>query len=166
MSESKKRIAIVPGSFDPITFGHIDIIRRAVEQYDEVYVAVMINDQKNYLFTLSQRKKIAEAALKGIGRVQVISSDGMLWELAKRLDACAIVKGYRNEIDLSYEQRMAEYNHAHYPAAETVLLPSAEEYLHLSSTVVRERISERMSLQGYLPQRAIDEIYKIIPRSL
>ena len=166
MSASEKRIAVVPGSFDPITFGHIDIVRRAAEQYDEVYVAVMINDQKKYLFTLSQRKQIAEAALEGIEGVQVISSDGMLWELAKRLGACAIVKGYRNEIDLSYEKSMAEYNHAHYPAAETILLPSTEEYLDLSSTVVRERISARMSLQGYLPQRAIDEIYKIIPRSL
>ena len=104
--------------------------------------------------------------MEGMERVHVISSDGMLWELAKKLEACAIVKGYRNETDLAYEKEMAEYNHAHYSSAETVLLPSAKEYLHISSTAVRMKILERGDLHGYVPQGAIDEIYKIISRSL
>ena len=104
---AKQRIAVVPGSFDPITNGHIDVIRRATELYDKVFVAVMINDQKNYRFTLEEREAIARAALEGLERVEVISSRGWLWELAKNLGACAIVKGYRNETDLDYEQKMA-----------------------------------------------------------
>ena len=107
---TKQRIAIVPGSFDPITNGHIDIIRRAAELYDRVFVAVMINDQKKYRFTLEEREAIARAATEDMERVEVISSSGWLWELARDLGACAIVKGYRNETDLEYEKKMAEFN--------------------------------------------------------
>lgn len=165
MSTNDTRIAIVPGSFDPITLGHVDIVQRASALYDKVYVAVMINLDKRYLFTLSQRKQIAEAAVSHLQNVQVIASEGMLWELAKELGACALVKGYRNDIDLKYEKSMAEYNSAHYPDAETVLLPANEQYEQISSTKVRDILSERGDLTAWLPQSVIDEIYKIIPRS-
>ena len=102
MQNSNKRIAIVPGSFDPITYGHIDIVQRAAEEYDHVYLAVMINREKSYMFTIEQRKRIALAAVAKLPNVEVISSEGMLWELAKELQACTIVKGYRNEVDLNY----------------------------------------------------------------
>ena len=162
----EKNIAIVPGSFDPITLGHIDIVARAAERYDLVYVAVMVNSEKNYMFTMEQRKKIAEASVKEYENVQVISSEGMLWELAKALGACAIVKGIRNEVDLVYEQRMAEFNKAHYSAAETVLLPAKEKHLHLSSTLVRTKILAREDLSEYLPKGAICEIQKIFSMAL
>ena len=126
--KQSKRIAIVPGSFDPITIGHVDIVRRASQMYDEVVVAVMINREKRYLFTMEQRKRLAEAAVLDIPNVSVISSEGMLWKLAKDLGACALVKGYRNETDLAYEQTMAEYNREHNPDAETILLPADEHY--------------------------------------
>ena len=105
MSEKNTTIAIVPGSFDPITYGHLDLVERAAKQFDKVYVAVMINREKHYMFTLNQRQKIAEEAVRGIENVEVISSEGMLWKLAKDLGACAIVKGYRNEVDLAYEKK-------------------------------------------------------------
>ena len=163
---NKQRIAIVPGSFDPITNGHLDIVRRAAQMYDTVYLAVMINAEKRYMFTLEQRKRIAEAAVSGIANVTVLSSEGLLWQLAQSLGACAIVKGYRNDTDLAYEQRMAEYNRAHYPDAETVLLPSESSLTDVSSTVVRAKLLAREDLSRYLPAEAIDEIYKILPRSL
>ncbi len=166
MASFEKRIAIVPGSFDPITYGHVDIAKRASELYDEVYLAVMINRKKNYMFSMEQRKKIAEAALREIKNIHVISSEGMLWELAKALGACAIVKGYRNETDLAYEKNMAVYNEQHYPNAKTVLLPSEEAYTDISSTAVRAKILEKGDLTDYLPPSAIEEIYKIIPRHL
>lgn len=162
----EKRIAIVPGSFDPITLGHLDIIERAANTYDLVYVAVMMNSEKNYLFPLSQRERIAKAAIGVRANVKVISSEGMLWELAKKLGACAIVKGVRNEVDLAYEKKMADFNSAHYPAAETVLLPSKEEYRNLSSTLVREKIRACEDLSDFLPSEAINEIRKIFPTTL
>lgn len=161
-----ERIAIVPGSFDPITLGHVDIVKRAVEIYDRVIVAVMINPDKRYLFTLAQRKQFAEAAVKEIPNVSVVSSEGMLWELARDLGACALVKGYRNEQDLAYEKMMADYNQQYYPAAETVLLPADERLFSVSSTLVREKLANGEDLHSLLPQSVIDEIYKIIPRSL
>ena len=161
---AKQRIAVVPGSFDPITNGHIDVIRRATELYDKVFVAVMINDQKNYRFTLEEREAIARAALEGIERVEVISSRGWLWELAKNLGACAIVKGYRNETDLEYEQKMAEFNKEHNPDAETVLLKASDGLETLSSTVVRERMLNDEQIDGLLPEKAIELIKKLTPR--
>ena len=161
---AKQRIAVVPGSFDPITNGHIDVIRRATELYDKVFVAVMINDQKNYRFTLEEREAIARAALEGLERVEVISSRGWLWELAKELGACAIVKGYRNETDLEYERKMAEFNKEHNPDAETVLLKASDGLETLSSTVVRERMLNDEQIDGLLPEKAIELIKKLTPR--
>lgn len=157
----RERIAIVPGSFDPITNGHIEIIKKASQMYDRVFVAVMINDQKQYMFNMEERKSIAEVCLEDIENVEVISSDGWLWMLAKELNACAIVKGYRNDIDLAYEQKMAEFNAEHYPDAKTVLIKADDSFTTLSSTVVRERIVNNLPLQEYLPQKAIDMINKI-----
>ncbi len=159
----KKKIAIVPGSFDPITLGHLDVIERAAERYDLVYVAVMVNSEKNYMFSMEQRKRIAEVAVGNRPNVKVISSEGMLWSLAKALGAVAIIKGVRNDIDLSYEKTMAEYNSAHYSAAETVLLPAKEKYLNISSTIVRTKILAHEDLSELLPREAIDEIQKIFP---
>ena len=161
---TNQRIAVVPGSFDPITNGHIDVIRRATELYDKVFVAVMINDQKKYRFTLEEREAIARAALEGLERVEVISSRGWLWELAKNLGACAIVKGYRNETDLEYEQKMAEFNKDHNPDAETVLLKASDGLETLSSTVVRERMLNDEQIDGLLPEKAIELIKKLTPR--
>ncbi|MBQ8848911.1 MAG: pantetheine-phosphate adenylyltransferase [Clostridia bacterium] len=162
MKEKEKSIAIVPGSFDPITNGHIDILRRASEEYDKVYLAVMINSNKNYMFNISQRTNIAKAAVADIPNVEVICSEGMLWELARDLSAVAIVKGYRNDIDLEYERSMAEYNSAHYPEAQTVLLQANERLTDVSSTAVRGKILNGEPLDGILPSGAINEINKII----
>jgi len=155
------KIAIVPGSFDPITYGHIDIVKRVQKDYDVVYLAVMINANKEYMFTLEQREKIAKAALRGYENVKVISSDGMLWELALKLNACAIIKGYRNEADLKYELEMAEFNKVHNPKAKTILLKSNESLSDLSSTKVRSMISNNADISAYMPHNAIEEIYKI-----
>lgn len=161
-NEEKKTVAIVPGSFDPITLGHIDIVRRAVERYDQVYLAVMINRDKQYTFSLDERRRLAQIALKDLDGVEVIASEGMLWELARDLGACAIVKGYRNETDLAYEQKMAEYNAAHYPEAQTVLLRSDERLTSVSSTAVRERLAMRDGLSEYLPDSVLAEIEQIL----
>ena len=162
MNTKRMRIAIVPGSFDPITNGHIDILRRAAEAYDKVYLAVMINDAKEYMFTRQEREEIAVAAVNGIENVEVISSDGYLWQLAKSLGAVAIVKGVRNARDEEYELNMAKYNSEHYPEAETILLPTRAELKEISSTLVREKIKNSESLEGLLPHSAIKKINDIL----
>ena len=159
-----KRIAIVPGSFDPITYGHVDVIRRASELYDEVVVAVMINHAKSYLFTMEQRERLVRIATSSMDRVRVLSSDGMLWKLAEDLGACAIVKGYRNETDYAYEMEMADYNRAHNPNAETVLLRADEKLSEVSSSVVREALKNGTDLSAYLPLTVSEEIAQILSR--
>ncbi len=161
-----KGIAVVPGSFDPITLGHIDIVKRALEEYETVVLAIMINPKKNYMFTMEQRERIAKAALSEFPRARVITSEGMLWKLALDLNACAIVKGYRDEKDLAYEKEMAQFNFEHNPNAPTVLLRSADDLELVSSTIVRERIRNGEDLIKLLPQKAIDEINKIIIRHI
>ena len=155
---NNKRIAIVPGSFDPITNGHIDIAVRAAKKYDKVYFAVMINRDKSYLFSLEERVKIAQAALSEFKNIEVISSEGMLWELAKKLSADAIVKGYRNDKDLEYEKAMAQFNEEHYPKAKTVLLKSNKSLSDISSTAVRNSLKEGRDISKYLPNSAINVI--------
>ena len=164
MKEKAKTTAIVPGSFDPITYGHLDIVRRASEMYDKVYVAVMINREKSYMFNIEQRLSIARAAVGDDINIEVISSEGMLWELARDLSADAIVKGYRNEKDLEYERVMAKFNEEHYPAAKTVLLKADESLTELSSTVVRGELTAGRDISRFLPAAAEKEINNIIKK--
>ncbi|MBE6533668.1 MAG: pantetheine-phosphate adenylyltransferase [Ruminococcaceae bacterium] len=161
---AKKTIAIVPGSFDPITNGHVFIIEEAAKRYDKIYVAVMINSNKQYTFTLEERKNIAIAALKNISNVEVISSEGWLYDLANSLNADAIVKGYRNEIDLQYENEMAEFNRAHAPDTKTVLIKSPQNLSFLSSTLVREKLKDKNNIKDLLPNNAIDLIENILSK--
>lgn len=162
MLQKKYKISIVPGSFDPITAGHVDVIRRAAEMSEKVYVAVMINDQKKYLFSLDERREIARAACVGIPCVEVISSSGMLWKLARDLGANAIIKGVRNETDREYELIMAKYNSEHYPSAKTVLLEASEELSDVSSTLVRGVIEKDGEIGKYMPKAAAELAEKII----
>ena len=157
----KKEIAIVPGSFDPITNGHIFIVKQAAKMYKKVYVAVMINSSKNYMFDIQSRKSIAEAALKDIPNVTVISSEGWLWQLANELNADAIVKGYRNQKDLEYELEMAKFNEEHAPNTKTIILETDPSLENISSTLIREYLQKGSPLSGLLPESAINEIKKI-----
>ena len=135
-----ERSVLIPGSFDPMTLGHVQMIERATRLFDRVVVAVMNNDAKRYRFTLAQRLELAQASCADFARVEVIADGGMLWELAARLGVCAILKGVRDETDFAYEQKQAVYNHAHCPAAETLYLPAYDDMIAVSSTRVREAL--------------------------
>ena len=156
----KKDIAIVPGSFDPITNGHLFVINEAAKEYKTVYVAVMINAEKKYMFDIQARKAIAEAATKNIPNVKVIMSEDWLWKLATELKADAIVKGYRNDVDFEYEQNMAKFNEEHAPNTKTVLIKTDPTLKNVSSTLIREKISKGESLEEFLPEDAIKVIQK------
>lgn len=153
------RIAVIPGSFDPMTTGHINIIERASKLFDKVFVAVMINDKKSYMFTREQRTEIARLSLEHLSNVEVIFDDGMLWNLALRLDACAIVKGIRDYKDYQYEFEMAQYNYKKNSRAQTVFLPCDEGAREISSTAVRDRLSKGEDISEIVSKKALEYIY-------
>ncbi|MBR4295517.1 MAG: pantetheine-phosphate adenylyltransferase [Clostridia bacterium] len=161
-SDKRKRYAIVPGSFDPMTIGHLDILRRASELYDKVYLAILINPSKDYLFNLETRKKIAEKACADMQNVTVIDDGGLLVDLARKLECSVIIKGVRDEKDFIYEKQMAAYNKNLAPEIETLLLPCHCDLLGVSSTKVRELLSvgDYENAKKILPCGTIEIILK------
>lgn len=149
-------LALIPGSFDPITVGHLDIVKRALALYDEVVVAVMINDQKIYDYTLEQRVDMAKLAVKDLDRVCVVGSNGMLIDLFDQLDADVIVKGIRNEEDRVYEEKMAAWNLEHNPRAKTIFLQAADDFEQIHSTKVRDLIHAGESPDAFLVPAVAD----------
>lgn len=148
-------IALLPGSYDPITLGHLDIVKRACSFYDEVVVAVMNNDAKSYMFDICERAEMARRATADMPQVRVVADEGVLVDLFDRLGADVIVKGVRNEADLAYEQEMAAYNLARNPRAKTVFLDAATPYADLSSTRVRAMLREGETPNGLLSAAVI-----------
>ncbi len=149
------RICVVPGSFDPFTLGHLDIVRRASVLFDRVYVAVMVNGQKRGLFDLEQRRRIAEVSCAELDNVEVIASEGLLYELCEQLGACAIVKGVRSVTDYGYECELADINRHLSPSLETVWLAARPELGYISSTCVRELMRYGKPLDGVMHPEAI-----------
>ncbi len=131
------KICVVPGSFDPFTIGHLDIVKRAAELFDKVYVAIMVNSEKTGKFDLATRKKIADVSCGDIPGVTVITAEGLLADLCSALGAAAIVKGVRNAADYNYEAVFADANR-HLTGIETVWLPARPELNFVSSSFVRE----------------------------
>lgn len=153
-------LAILPGSYDPMTLGHLDMVLRALEEFDEVVVAVMVNASKKTLFDMETRVRIAEKTVEGMERVRVISDTGMLIDLFDRLQADAVCKGYRNDVDYAYEQDMAKWNREHNPRFRTVLYPAKDDHQTLSSTVVRNALREGSLPEGWVHPNARDLICK------
>ena len=136
------RTAIIPGSFDPMTIGHKNIIERSSRLFDRIIVAIMVNPDKKGFFSFAERKKIAELSLADIENVTVMTADGYLADLAAALGACAIIKGVRNADDFEYEQEMAAFNHDRNPHCETMDLPAYGDMSDVSSSLVRRAACE------------------------
>ena len=134
--------ALIPGSFDPMTLGHLNIVKRACTEYDKVTVAVMINESKKYAHTIEERAEMARLTVAGLPQVEVVVDRGMLVDLFDRIGADAIVKGVRNEKDRLYEEEMAKFNLAGNPRAQTVFYEADPAWGDLSSTLVREMLKK------------------------
>ena len=132
------KIAIYPGTFDPITNGHIDVLERALEIFDNVIVAIAVNSSKIPLFTKEERLDILKNVLKDYPKVIVDSFDTLLMDYAKQKNATAIIRGLRAVSDFEYEFQMALMNRNIYPSASTVFLMPHEKYSFLNSTLIRE----------------------------
>lgn len=148
-------LVLLPGSYDPMTLGHRELVRRALEHCDEAVVAVMVNPQKHTLFDLDTRVEIAGRTVADMPHVRVLSDTGMLIDLFDRLHADAVCKGWRNEEDYAYEMKMAEWNRTHNPRFRTILLHSQGAYADVSSTLVRERLMQGLPLTGLVHPNAL-----------
>ena len=147
-----EKIAIFPGSFDPFTEGHLDVVRRAAKIFDRVSVAVMVSETKQALFDFEDRLAFIRAACKDLSNVEAISSRGYTVDLAKSIGACAMVRGVRNASDLGYEFRVADFNRDREPDILTMLIPCPPELKDVSSTEVRRRLEAGEPLDGTMPE--------------
>lgn len=161
MVNNNERIALVPGSFDPFTVGHRSVVLKAAAAFDRVVVAVMINDQKKYMFSSEQRVEIARLSLSDVPNVEVIYDSGMLIDLFDKVGASAIVKGVRNAADLEYENKMAKYNAERNPRAVTLYVPADESLSSVSSTAVRAREGDTDGFLEYICDGARDFVRAI-----
>jgi len=151
------RIAVYPGSFDPVTFGHLDIIKRASEMVDTLIVAVLVNKAKTPLFSAEERVNMLRSVTKDIGNVRVESFSGLSVDFARRQGAEFLVRGLRAITDFEYELQMAQTNRIMAPEIDTIFLTTNLKYAYLSSTTVREVASYGGDISRFVPKE-IEEL--------
>ncbi len=151
------KIAIYPGSFDPVTSGHLNIIRRAAKIFDKLIVCVMVNAGKNPMFTLSERVDLIKRVTADIPNVEVDCSNELLADYAQKRGSCVIVKGLRAGSDFENEFQMALINHKINPNLDTMFLTAESQYMYLSSSTVKELGSYHVDLSEFLPAQIIPD---------
>jgi len=145
------RIAIYPGSFDPFTNGHLDIVDRAATLFDKIIIAIAVNSEKNTLFSLSEREDMIAEVIKNKKDVTVVSFTGLLVEFAKEVGAKTIIRGIRAVTDFEYEYAIYQMNRDLNPDLDTVFLLASKEYSFLSSTILKEVARYGQSVSEYAP---------------
>jgi len=146
-----KKIAVYPGTFDPVTYGHIDIINRAIKIFDWLIIAVALKPQKEVVFSAEERAEMLKAATRGISRISIECFDGLLVNYVKRKKAMVMVRGLRMISDFEYEFQMALTNRRLKPEIETVYMMPNESYCYLSSKLIKEAASLGASLKDFVP---------------
>ena len=154
------KIAVYPGSFDPVTNGHVDIIERAAKIFDLVHVAVIVNPEKTPYFDIDERKQMLKIAVRHVKKAKVDSFDGLLVDYAASKGACAIVRGLRAVSDFDYEFQMALTNLRMCPEIETVFIMTDYKYSYLSSSLVKQISSLGGNVSGLVPKIVIDKLRK------
>ena len=147
------KIAVFPGSFDPITVGHVDLVLRAIPLFDKIVVAVGVNSKKQSLFTLGQRMEWLEQVFADTPQISVDSFEGLTVHYCKQINARYLLRGLRNASDFDYEKTISQLNHIVGNQIETVFLISKPEYSHISSTIVREIIVGKGDASPFLPMQ-------------
>lgn len=155
-----ERICIYPGSFDPLTLGHVDIIRRSCSLFDRVIVAVLHNQAKNGCFTVEQRLDMIRRACAGLPQVEACAFEGMLVDAVAQTGAAAVIRGLRTVADFESEKAMAQINAQLRPGTETIFLMAKPEHGHVSSSVVRELAGYGAPLEEYVPLCNVETIQK------
>ena len=145
-------LAVYPGSFDPLTNGHVDIISRGARLFDRIIVAILVNAEKSPLFTMDERVEITRSVFKTHSNVEVDTFDGLLVDYVERRDAQVIVRGLRAVSDFEFEFQMALMNQRLNPAIETVFMMPAEQYTYISSRLIKEVFSLGGRVNGLVPE--------------
>lgn len=158
------KIAIYPGSFDPVTSGHLNIIQRAANIFDKLIVCVMVNAGKNPMFSLEERVALIQRVTGDLPNVEVDSSNELLADYAKRRGSCVIVKGLRAGSDFENEFQMALINHKINPELDTMFLTASSEYMYLSSSTVKELGTYGVDLSDFLPADIIPDFQERIEK--
>mgnify|MGYP005968236825 FL=1 len=147
--------AVFPGSFDPVTTGHVDLIRRASRMFDRLVVGVLVNSAKQPLFTKEERVAMLREITADQDNIEVSSFEGLLVDFVKEQHADAIVRGLRTPGDFEYELPLAQANHKLSVQADTIFLASAPEYSYISSSAVRELLRYQADISGYVPETVL-----------
>ena len=147
--------ALFPGSFDQFTAGHLNILTRALGMFDEVTVAIGINQDKRGFFSNEQKTEIIEQAIRGLENVDVIEYDGLTVDICRQLGVRHIVRGVRNMLDFENERAIADANRRIAPEIETIIIPTAQEFAHISSSAVRDILRHHGDTSLFLPEGVI-----------
>ena len=147
--------ALFPGSFDPFTAGHLNILTRALGMFDEVTAAIGINQDKRGFFSNEQKTEIIEQAIRGLENVDVIEYDGLTVDICRQLGVRHIVRGVRNMLDFENERAIADANRRIAPEIETIIIPTAQEFAHISSSAVRDILRHHGDTSLFLPEGVI-----------
>ena len=152
------RIAVYPGSFDPLSNGHLDIINRASKLFDKLYILVSVNPKKNYVFTDEERVQIVKKSTANIDNVEVIASKSLVLDFARKVNACCIIRGLRNHNDFDAEMQLFQFNHTIEKEIETILLFPSANNLFLSSSSIKELVMFNSDISNYVPSVVKEEI--------
>ena len=158
------KIGIYPGSFDPVTTGHLNIIRRAAQVFDRLIVCVMVNSAKSPMFTREERVEFIQRVVADLPNVEVDSSAGLLADYARSKGNCVIVKGLRAGSDFEYEFQMAMINRKINPDLDTMFLTAEHQFMYLSSSTVKELGSYNVDLADFLPEQIIPDFQERIKK--
>lgn len=150
--------AIYPGSFDPVTLGHLDIIERAAKTVDELIVGVLNNSGKTPMFSIDERVSMLKNVTAGISNVKIMSFSGLLVDFAKQTGATIVVRGLRAISDFEYELQMAQTNRKLYPLLDTMFLATSLKYSYLSSTIVKEVAFFDGDIQEFVPESVVESV--------
>ena len=153
--------AIYPGTFDPMTKGHVDLIERACKLFDEIVIAIAASEAKNPLFTLDERIQIAEKIFESNDKVKVVGFSGLLVDLAKDNDAKILIRGLRVVADFEYEFQLANMNRAMMPELESVFLTPKEQYSYISSSLVKEICKMGGDVSEFVDPISLSELKRI-----
>lgn len=154
------RIGVCPGSFDPVTNGHMDIIERASKMFDKIIVAVLNNSSKNSMFTVEERVELLKITCSHIKNIEVDSFSGLLVDYTRIKNASAIIKGLRAVSDFEYEMQMASMNRKLEPNVETIFMMTSNKYSFISSSLIKEVAKLNGNVRGLVPEIIEEEIFK------